>query len=627
MGTGAAEASASAARELLLPVCALSGAAVLAGFFFPEFVGEAVSGGGWLTVALLFFASGLGYGAGLPYASDREPVTAAAYLLRVRRTGAGELVRGVLGGLSPGVVLPPAAVFAAYFLARVVAPGTTGGIVDAVSRTLLQEAGGLFLGVTLLAVGYCLFLLLGPWGDVRLGGPEAEPSYTYPTYFTLVFTAGIAAGVVFWGPAEALFHYQGGTPYFGGEPRTGAAVGEALTYTLFHWGISAWSAYAVLGVPIAYFVFQRGAPLRVSAILTPVLGPDGLDSVPGRAVDALAVFATVGGIATSVALVSEQFLAGIAYHWVLDVGAAGPVLFVGGLTLIFVVSAATGIHRGIRRLAGLNVALFGLFGLALVAVGPREFVVRQGSQALGRYAAEFLQLSLYTGGTWVTEWTVWNWSWWFSWAPFAGLFLAALSRGRRIRTVVLTGVVATAAATAVWFLLVGGTALWVQRTGLADPLGAVTALGGSEAVAGFPVLAALPLGELLVFLFLALIVLFIVTSADTSTLVAAVLASRHGVAPSTGGIVLLGSFQGVVAAAVLVLGGAETLQALTVLTGGPFAVLAVVAMAGLALACYRHERGGDNRSVLAHVGARLPDVQTHHDVEPPEPPDSTDRDS
>jgi len=211
---------------------------------------------------------------------------------------------------------------------------------------------------------------------------------------------------------------------------------------------------------------------------------------------------------------------------------------------------------------------------------------------------------------------VWNWSWWFSCAPFAGLFVAALSRGRRVRTVVFTTVVATSVATITWFLLLGGTSLFVQQRGEADLLGAIAARGGSEAVAGFPLLAALPLSELLVFLFLALIVVFITTSADTSTLVVAILATRRGLAPTTGSVVFWGAFQGAVAVAVLLVGGAETLQALAVLTGGPFAVISLVGIAGLTRSWLREERG--HTSLVVRVRNRLPTVQSHHDTDPPE---------
>jgi choline-glycine betaine transporter len=225
-------------------------------------------------------------------------------------------------------------------------------------------------------------------------------------------------------------------------------------------------------------------------------------------------------------------------------------------------------------------------------------------------------MSFYTGSEWIVDWTAWNWSWWFSWAPFAGLFIAAVSRGRRIRTVVLTSVVATSAASMVWFLLLGGTSLFFQHSGTANILAAINQPGGAEAVAGYPLFAALPLSDLLTFLFLALIVVFITTSADTSTLVVSILSTRRGLAPTTGNIVFWGVFQGAVAISVLLVGGIETLQALAVLTGGPFAVITLISVGGLTLTLYRNE--GGHTSVIGRVRERLPEIQTHHDLDPPE---------
>jgi choline-glycine betaine transporter len=613
-------------RRVLAPTCVLSGAGVVSGFFFPSLVGSVVTGRSWLLLALLFFGSGLGYLAVLPVDEETAPdASPAPYVLRIRRLSLSDSLRRFFSRQDPVTFGVPVVVFALFFALQFVAPDAVVGAVNALRDLLLREFGLLFLGVMFLAVLYCLFLLLGPWGEVTLGGPDTEPTYTYPTYFALVFTAGIAAGIVFWGPAEALFHYGGETtpPYVGAEPGTDAAVGGALTYSLFHWGISAWSAYAVIGVPIAYFVYQDGAPLRVSTILTPFLGVENLDSRWGKLVDTLAVFATLGGIATSVALVSRQFLTGIDFQWGVSTGGLSPILFVGGLTLIYVLSATSGVHRGIRRVASLNVVLFGLFGVLLAAVGAQSFVADRGVAALGSYAVNFVPMSVFLGSgggvvatEWVANWTVWNWSWWFSWAPFAGLFLAALSRGRRVRTVVFTSVVATSAATVVWFLLMGGTALWMQHTGVADVLGAMGAYDSSEAVAGFPVFAALPLSELLMFLFLALIVTFITTSADTSTLVVAVLTTKRELAPTSKSIVFWGAFQGAIAVSVLLLGGGETLQAMAVLTGGPFAVLSLVALGGLSLAFYRRE--GGHTSPVRRVWARLPTVESPHNLDPPQ---------
>ncbi|EMA47917.1 BCCT family transporter [Halococcus saccharolyticus] len=607
-------------RSVLVPICVIAGAVVVSVFFFPGVVGSLLTGGAILIVSLLFFGSGLAYVALLPITVDVDAEKArrdAPYLLRIRRLGwvgtikgAAARFRNFLARQDPLTFGVPVAAFVLFFAAYYLAPSGTQSVVGTVESVLLHEFGWLFLGAMFLAVCYCLVLLVGPWGDIKLGGPDAEPTYTYPTYFAMFFTAGIAAGIVFWGPAEALFHYDTPPPFLDAQPRSGGVVAGALTYAIFHYGFSAWSAYVVIGVPIAYFTYQRGAPLRVSSILTPFLGVDGLDSRWATLVDVLAVFATIGGIATSVALVGQQFLAGVSYQWGVTYGGVAPVLVVAGLTLIYVVSAQSGVHRGIRRIAGVAIVLFVLFAALLIAVGPQSAILDIGSAAVGGYVVDFVPMSLYLGGglvaeEWVANWTVWNWSWWFSWAPFAGLFLAALSKGRRVRTVVLTGAVATSAATAVWFVLLGGTSLSLQRSGTADILAAIEAYATPEAVAGFPIFAALPLGQLLMFLFLALIIVFIVTSADTSTLVVAILATKQDRAPTTGSIVFWGLFQGVVAVAVLLGGGGEALQALAVLTGGPFAVLVVVALVGLTLTFRRHERG--HRSPLGKLRATVRD--------------------
>ena len=595
MGIQGTSAIERALRRVLVPVFVVSGIVVISGFFFPEFVGEEIAGEYWLVVSLVFFGSGLGYLAVLPAIEASDPETRTAeYLMRVRRLSWVDALGDFFDRHGRITFWVPVAAFGLFFLSQYVFPGGTDSAIDAAQAGFTGYFGWLLIGVVFLSVVFCLFLLVGPWGEIRLGGPDVEPTYSFPVYFSMFFTAGIAAGIVFWGPAEALFHYETPPPYFGGEAGSEAAIDGALVYTLFHWGVSAWAAYLVVGIPIAYYVYERGAPLRVSTILTPFLGVENLDSVPCRIVDMLAIFATIGGIATSVALVSQQFLTGIDHQWGIDVGTVGPLLFVTGLTIIFVLSAQSGVHRGIRRIAALNIVLFALVAILLVAVGPRSFVAERSAGALVDYSIHFLPMSLTVGGEWITTWTVWNWAWWFSWAPFAGLFLAALSRGRTIRTVVLTGLVATAGATMAWFLLMGSTALYVQHTGAADVLAVIAQFGGNEAVAGYPVLDALAMSELLLFLFLALIIVFMASSADTSTLVVAILAARRDLAPTTVAIVFWGVFQGAVAVAVILTGSETTLQAAAILTGGPFAVVVLLSLVGLAITFRRHEKGHDS---------------------------------
>ncbi|MEA5388535.1 BCCT family transporter [Haloarculaceae archaeon H-GB11] len=421
-------------------------------------------------------------------------------------------------------------------------------------------------------------------GSIRLGGPDATPSYTFPAYFAMFFSAGIAAGIVFWGPAEALFHYNTVPPFVDAAAGSSAAATGALKTVLFHWGISAWSAYVAVGVPIAYYAYNKGAPLRVSTLLTPFLGTDNLDSPLAKLVDVLAVFATIGGVATSVGFVGNQFLSGVSYQWGVQTTNLDTLLVVGGITVIFTVSVVTGVKRGIRRIAAVNFGLFLVLGLVTLIVGPTLYIIANGSVAFVGYAVEFISLRFAPllgdgGGSWYNAWTLFYWVWWFSWAPFAGLFLAAISKGRTLRTVATTGVFATSLATIVWFAIIGGTSLHLQAEGIADIAGVMGESG--YAVAAFPLFDALPVGGLLVFLFMALIITFLVTSADTSTLTISILATEQGVAPTMPTRVFWGVLQGAFGAGLIIVGGGPALQSAAVITGGPFGVIAFVGVAGL----------------------------------------------
>jgi choline-glycine betaine transporter len=587
-GTGTVGSVASLSYPLSVS-SVLSGGVLLTGFFFPETVHDLVPGGVWLVVAVVFFTSCLGYLAVLPFPDDHEGTSAAVYVVSVLRFGSRPALRSVSTGVRPGVLLGPVAVALVYVSFRSLAPSTTAAAVDAVSGLVSSGAGGVVLGSTSLAVVFGLVTLVGPWGKKRLGGPDAEPTYTYPAYFALIFTAGIAAGVVFSATEETLIHYDTAVTHTS-EAST-QAVTHALVQVLFHWGLSAWSVYAVFAIPIAYFVYERGAPLRVSTVLTPVVGVERLDSPLCSVVDGLAVFATLSGVGASVVLTSEEFLAGIVYYWNVTTGIVSPALLVVGMTLVAVASATTGIHRGVRRLAGVNVLLFAAFGVLLTVIGPTEFVLAEGARAVRSYAGIVIPQSVRpasAGG--IANSSVWNFAWWFAWAPFMGLFVAAVSRGRRIRSVVFTSVLATSAVTVLWFLLVGGTSLWVQHTGRAGVV-AFVSVDGVQGASTFAVLGALPAGHLFVSLFFGLVVLFVVSSMDVSTLVVAVLATRRGTSPSSEAIVTVGLLQGAVAAVTVVVGGQETLRAFVVLAGSSFALVSLVAVFGLCVTLYRDERG------------------------------------
>ncbi|WP_266080924.1 BCCT family transporter [Haladaptatus caseinilyticus] len=520
-----------------------------------------------------------------------------------------------------------AVVFLLYVV--LVGPDQAGKTMGGVNTWLWTNLSWFYLWAMLVFVGFTTFLIVGPWGKIKLGPQDADPKHSFVSYFAMFFSAGIAAGIVFWGPAEAIFHYGSGTPLAGTDAAAKERMLGSLQYTFFHWGISAWAAYLIVGVPIGYFAHKKGAPFKFSTIIAPLVGVENIgDSYFARIVDLVAVFGTMGGIATSLGFIGQQLLMGMDYQFgsvrspsaeasalPLDVfgfqlGDIGVILVILGVTTVFTLSVVSGVEKGIKRLSQLNVVVFVLLGVLVFLIsvynGMAPFVLNLGTQAIGEYFGEFIQMSLFTGATsdtsFIGSWTVFYWAWWFSWAPFSGIFLAKISYGRTIREVTFVGVIATTLATVPWFLIIGGTSMRMQQLGQADILGVLANYGGNEAVSGYPLFGALPAGALLSGLFFLLVITFFVTSADSSTLGIAMLTTGGKENPSELNRLIWGVIQGLVAAVLIVIGGTNALQQAAIITGGPVAVIGLVGVYGMIKEFSRFEG-----RVLVQEGASIRD--------------------
>ncbi|WP_101294785.1 BCCT family transporter [Halegenticoccus soli] len=462
-------------------------------------------------------------------------------------------------------------------------PTAAANIVAGANEFVLAHFNWAFLIVMLGFVLFLGYLIVGPWGNLRLG--DDPPEFSYLSYFAMMYSAGLAAGIVFWGPAEALLHYSSVPPLYDVPNESAAAMPIAIQYSLFHWSVTQWSCFTVMGLGIGYFVYNRGAPLRVSAVLTPFLGADNVDGFWGKLIDTLAVFATLGGVATSLGFIGSQFLTGLQYQWGIQLGDAGTIAVITGMTVIFTASLLLGVDRGIRRLSNFNMAMFAVLMVGTLVLGPTWFILELGTQAMGGFIDDFFQMSLFThasqGGEWSNAWTVFYWAWPLAWSPFAGLFIARISRGRSVREVAFTGIGATAMATIPWFVVLGGTGIWVQHTGVANVLGPITNPQLGEAVSGYVLFGALPFGQLLLFGFLVLVTTFFVTSADSSTLAVSMMTTGGEEHPSSINRIFWAVLQGAVASILMVIGGAEALQSAAIITGGPFAVVCTVTVLGL----------------------------------------------
>jgi len=494
-------------------------------------------------------------------------------------------------------------VIAAFFIS----PAAVESGISSLNNQLLGGFNWALLLIVFLIVLFLLFLIVGPWGSIKLG--DSSPEYSFFSYFAMLYSAGFAAGVVFWGPTEALFYYNNPSPLFSGiEGGTAQAMTVAVQQTLFHWALPQLAVFTIMGIAIGYFAYNYdNVPLRVSSALTPILGADNLDGPAAKVVDILAVFATIGGVATSLGFIGSQFVTGLDYQWGINMGDLGILLVVTMMTLLFTTSMVLGVDKGIRRLSNFNMVLFVVLMLATFVVGPTLFLVLLGTQAFGGMVTDFVSMSLFTGAGpmgagdpgptgWMNAWTVFYWAWALSWSPFAGLFIARISKGRTVREVAFTGIVATSGATIPWFTFVGGTAVWAQHNGIAD-FGAVMSGEAGAEVSGFILFEALnfslnvggasmtiPIGSVLIYMFMILVTTFFVTSADSSTLAVSMMTTGGKARPSNINRIFWGVVLGMTAAILMILGGtgsANTLQQAAIITGTPFAFVCFLAMLGL----------------------------------------------
>jgi len=456
--------------------------------------------------------------------------------------------------------------------------------ISTLNEFLLGYLNWALLVIVFLVVLFLLYLIVGPWGKIKFG--DEKPEYSFFSFFAMLYSAGFAAGVVFWGPTEALFYYDSPSPLFDVAGGSAAAMTIAVQQTLFHWALPQLAVFTIMGIAIGYFAYNYDdVPLRVSSALTPILGRENLDGPAAKVIDILAVFATIGGVATSLGFIGSQFITGLNYQWGIDLGSTGVILVITMMTLLFTVSMVLGVDKGIRRLSNFNMFLFVALLVATFIVGPTVFLVLMGTQAVGGMITDFISMSLFTGagvegGTeWANAWTVFYWAWALSWSPFAGLFIARISKGRTVREVAFTGIFATSAATIPWFTFVGGSAVWAQHNGVADILGPVSENGAS--VAGFALFEAFPFGSLFIFAFMILVTTFFVTSADSSTLAVSMMTTGGKASPSSINRVFWGVVLGMTAAILMTLGGVEALQSAAIITGGPFAFVCLLAGLGL----------------------------------------------
>jgi len=420
------------------------------------------------------------------------------------------------------------------------------------------------------------------FGRIRIGGVDAKPEFTTPAWYAMLLSAGMGIGLMFWSVGEPMYHYASPSPMFEGiEASTAAAAQASMGVTYFHWGLHPWAIYAIVGLGLAFFAYNRGLPLTIRSVFYPLLG-DKIYGFWGNLIDVLSVLATLVGLATSLGLGVQQINAGLNALFGVEIGTTTQVILIAVITGFATLSVFAGLDAGVKRLSQGNMILAAVFLLFLLLVGPTIYILGGFTQNLGYYLRVFPELALWTEtfreSNWQGSWTVFYWAWWISWSPFVGMFIARISKGRTVKEFVLAVVLIPTLLSFVWMSVFGGSALFLQAHDVVDIVGAVK---DNVATAMFVMLEQFPLTQLLSLVAIVLVTVFFVTSSDSGSLVVDHLTSGGKLDSPTPQRIFWAVMEGVIAAVLLIGGGLTTLQTASVSTGLPFAIVLLISVYSL----------------------------------------------
>ncbi len=424
---------------------------------------------------------------------------------------------------------------------------------------------------------FCLYVAISPLGRVRLGGAHAKPEYSNSTWLAMLFAAGVGIGLLFFGVAEPVYYFK--SPPLGIAPGTEEAAIAGIAATAFHWGLHGWAIYGVVGLALGYFAYNRGLPLTIRSAFHPLFG-DRIWGWPGHVIDTFAIFAGLFGLATSLGLGVRQVSSGFDYVFNIPANNTTMVVLIVVITAIAMTSVLTGINVGIKRLSQFNVILALLLLLAVILLGPTGYAISSIVAGVGSYVANIGPLSNWIGREdtgFVQNWTTFYFAWWFAWAPFVGTFIARVSKGRTVREFVVFVLLVPTLLCLLWFGAFGGTAFHQHivegYTGVTENVEA-----WKLEIALFKMFDELPMSTLLSSVAMLLTIVFFVTSSDSGSLIIDTIAAGGRVDAPVAQRVFWCTIEGLVAIALLLGGGLEALQAASLATGLPFAIV-LVAMA------------------------------------------------
>ena len=445
---------------------------------------------------------------------------------------------------------------------------------------LVTYVGWFYMGVVALFFIMIIYLACGKYAHIKLGQDDSSPDYPYGSWFAMLFSAGMGIGLLFFGVAEPITHFN--SPPVG-EGNTVEAAQNAMLFTYFHWGLQAWTTYIVVGLSLAYFSFRHGLPLTMRSALYPIVG-ERVRGCIGHSVDIFAVLGTMFGVATSLGIGAMQINAGLDYLFQISISEGTQVLIIAVITGFATISVASGLDAGIRRISELNIVLAIMLLSFVLLAGPTAGLLGSFIQNIGNYLSNMTPLTfnlyVYQPNEWIGEWTLFYWAWWISWSPFVGIFIARISKGRTIREFILGVLLVPTGFTFLWLSIFGNSALFIELGGDEGAISAATL--DQMPTALFVLLEQLPWTPIVSMVAILLIVTFFVTSSDSGSLVIDTITSGDNKDPAVWQRLFWAVSQGIIASVLLVGGGLAALQAATLSSALPIALIMILMCLGLA---------------------------------------------
>jgi len=481
--------------------------------------------------------------------------------------------------LNKQVFIPASVAILLLLIFAVIAPDTANSLFQIMQSSIVDNGSWFYVLSAAVILVTVIYLGVSRYGTIRLGPDHAKPDYSMLTWLSMLFAAGMGIGLMFFGVAEPVMHYLAPPT---ADPETTEAVREAMKMTFFHWGFHAWAIYAVVALVLAYFSFRHNLPLTMRSALYPLIG-DRIYGWSGHAVDIFAVISTIFGVATSLGLGAAQINSGLNYLTGFEVSTFNQILLMIGIIAVAIVSVVSGLDVGIRRLSEANMLLAVALLIFILILGPTVFLLQAYLQNTGAYLADIVRntfnLFTYEKTDWIGGWTIFYWGWWIAWAPFVGLFIARISRGRTIREFVLGVLLIPTAFTLLWMTVFGNSAIdFIVNQGNEGLSNMVSA---DTSAALFLFFEYLPMTEFLSGIAIMMVVIFFVTSCDSGAMVVDMLCSHGKNDTPVWQRIYWALGVGVVAAILLAAGGLTALQTMTIASALPFAVIILLSLVGL----------------------------------------------